>query len=177
MERGGVAQQVRQAATLTAELAAQSEEKISAVCDHPLGLRDESAEKGNVEPRVPRDPFSFSDTEVTTSPSLVTGTSGLADLAGRFRERRGPRRESKPRCDSSGTRWQRSCDEVESTGGHAMMKRRSMGTLLKTGELHTEDSSTSQEDAVMFGNERPRAPRKPQPCLRRDPELLRQSNW
>ena len=39
-----VAQQVRHAAVLTAELAAQSEKKIAVVCGHPLGLRDEPAE-------------------------------------------------------------------------------------------------------------------------------------
>ena len=39
-----VAQEVRRAAALTAELAAQSEKEISAVCDQPLGLRDELAE-------------------------------------------------------------------------------------------------------------------------------------
>ena len=38
------AQQVRRAAALSAELAAQSENKVSAVCDHTLGLRDELAE-------------------------------------------------------------------------------------------------------------------------------------
>ena len=36
-----VAQQVRRAAALTAELAAQSEKKVAAMCDHPAGLRDE----------------------------------------------------------------------------------------------------------------------------------------
>ena len=56
-------------------------------------------------------------------------------------------------------------------------ERRTMGTLPKRDELDTEASSTSKEDAVKFGNERPRAPWKPQPCLRRDRELLRQSNW
>ena len=38
-----VAQQVRRAAALTAELAAQSEEKVAVVCDHPPGLHDEPA--------------------------------------------------------------------------------------------------------------------------------------
>ena len=36
-----VAQQVRRAAALTAELAAQSEKKVSVVCDQPPGLGDE----------------------------------------------------------------------------------------------------------------------------------------
>ena len=39
-----VAQQVRRAAALTSELAAESEKKVAAVCDHPPGLRDEPAE-------------------------------------------------------------------------------------------------------------------------------------
>ena len=39
-----VAQQVKRAAAFTAELAAQSERKVSAMCDHPPGLRDEPAE-------------------------------------------------------------------------------------------------------------------------------------
>ena len=39
-----VAQQVRRAAALTAELVAQSEEKVAVVCDHPPGLRVEPAE-------------------------------------------------------------------------------------------------------------------------------------
>ena len=38
-----VAQQVRRAAALTAELAAQSEEKVAVVCDHPPGLHNEPA--------------------------------------------------------------------------------------------------------------------------------------
>ena len=38
-----VAQQVRRAAALTAELAARSEEKVAMVCDHPPGLHDEPA--------------------------------------------------------------------------------------------------------------------------------------
>ena len=35
---------MRRAAALTAELAAQSEEKVAVVCDHPPGLHDEPAE-------------------------------------------------------------------------------------------------------------------------------------
>ena len=38
-----VAQQVRRAAALTAELAAQSEKEVTAVCNHPLGFHDEPA--------------------------------------------------------------------------------------------------------------------------------------
>ena len=39
-----VAQQVRRAAALTAELAAQSKGKVAVVCDHPPGLREEPSE-------------------------------------------------------------------------------------------------------------------------------------
>ena len=39
-----MAQQVRRAAALTAEQAAQSEEKVAVVCDHSPGLRDELVE-------------------------------------------------------------------------------------------------------------------------------------
>ena len=39
-----VAQQVRRAAALTAELAAPSEKKVAAACDHPPGLREEPSE-------------------------------------------------------------------------------------------------------------------------------------
>ena len=39
-----MAPQVKRAATLTAELAAQSERKVAVVCDHPQRLRDEPAE-------------------------------------------------------------------------------------------------------------------------------------
>ena len=39
-----VAQQVRRAAALAVELAAQSEAKVAVVCDHPPGLRDELVE-------------------------------------------------------------------------------------------------------------------------------------
>ena len=58
-ERAKVAEQVRRAAALTAELAAQSEKEVSEVCSHPLGLHDEAAA---VTPQPP------------CSPSLVTGS-------------------------------------------------------------------------------------------------------
>ena len=38
-----MAEQVRRAAALTAELAAQSETEVSEVCSHPPGLHDELA--------------------------------------------------------------------------------------------------------------------------------------
>ena len=52
-----MAEQVRRAAALTAELAAQSEKEVSEVCSHPPGLLDEAAA---VTPQP------------TCSPSLVT---------------------------------------------------------------------------------------------------------
>ena len=54
-----VAEQVRRAAALTAELAAQSEKEVSEVCGRPPGLHDEAAA---VTPQS------------TCSPSLVTGS-------------------------------------------------------------------------------------------------------
>ena len=54
-----VAEQVRRAAALTAELAAQSEKEVSEVCSHPPGLHDEAA-AGTPQP--------------TCSPSFVTGS-------------------------------------------------------------------------------------------------------
>ena len=54
-----VAEQVRRAAALTAELAAQSEKEVSEVCSHLPGLHDEAAA---VTPQP------------TCSPSLVTGS-------------------------------------------------------------------------------------------------------
>ena len=54
-----VAEQVRRAAALTAELAAQSEKEVTEVCSHPPGLHDEAAA---VTPQP------------TCSPSLVTGS-------------------------------------------------------------------------------------------------------
>ena len=53
-----VAEQVRRAAALTAELAAQSEKEVSEVCSHPPGLHDEPAKTGNVTSLVTISPFS-----------------------------------------------------------------------------------------------------------------------
>ena len=44
-------------AALTAELADQSENKVSVVCDHPLGLRDEPAKPDTVTPLTTSSPF------------------------------------------------------------------------------------------------------------------------
>ena len=71
-----VAEQVRRAAALTAELAAQSEKEVSEVCSHPPGLHDEAAA---VAPQP------------TCSPSLVTSkplqtSQGLLSFSGKFHE-------------------------------------------------------------------------------------------
>ena len=54
-----VAEQVRRAAALTAELAAQSEKEVSEVCSHPPGLHDEPAKTGSVTSPVTISPFSL----------------------------------------------------------------------------------------------------------------------
>ena len=82
-----VAQQVRRAAALTAELAAQSEKKVAVVCDHPRGLRDEPAEHitapnkgaGGSHPQAEMIQHSL-----FASPLLPTG-KGFFNLAGGFR--------------------------------------------------------------------------------------------
>ena len=78
-----VAEQVRRAAALTAELAAQSE-KVSEVCSHPPGLHDEAAA---VTPQP------------TCRPSLVTSNSlqtsqGFLSFSGKFRQRQ-PRSDTR----------------------------------------------------------------------------------
>ena len=70
-----VAEQVRRAAALTAELAAQSEKEVSEVCSHPPGLHTAAA----VAPQP------------TCSPSLVTSkplqtSQGLLSFSGKFHE-------------------------------------------------------------------------------------------
>ena len=84
-----MAQQVRRAAALTAELAAQTEKKVSAVCDQPPGLSDEPAVHieapnmgaGGSHPQakmmqeasaVPAAASNFSSTPVASSPFLET---------------------------------------------------------------------------------------------------------
>ena len=79
-----VAEQVRRAAALTAELAAQSEKEVSEVCSHPPGLHDEAAA---VTPQP------------TCSPSLVISNSlqtsqGFLSFSGKFRERQ-PRSDTR----------------------------------------------------------------------------------
>ena len=79
-----VAEQVRRAAALTAELAARSEKEVSEVCSHPPGLHDEAAA---VTPQP------------TCSPSLVTSkplqtSQGFLSFSGKFRERQ-PRSDTR----------------------------------------------------------------------------------
>ena len=50
--------------TRPAELMAQSEDKVSVVCDHPPGPRDEPAKPDNGTPLAPSSPFSLSDNAV-----------------------------------------------------------------------------------------------------------------
>ena len=73
-----VAEQVRRAAALTAELAAQSEKEVSEVCSHPPGLHDEAAA---VTPQP------TCSTSLVTSNSLQT-SQGFLSFSGKFRERR-----------------------------------------------------------------------------------------
>ena len=79
-----MAEQVRRAAALTAELAAQSEKEVSEVCSHPPGLHDEAA-------AVTPQPI--------CSPSLVASNSlqtsqGFLSFSGKFRERQ-PRSDTR----------------------------------------------------------------------------------
>ena len=79
-----VAEQVRRAAALTAELAAQSEKEVSEVCSRPPGLHDEAA-------AVTPQPI--------CSPSLVASNSlqtsqGFLSFSGKFRERQ-PRSDTR----------------------------------------------------------------------------------
>ena len=82
-----VAQQVRRAAALTAELAAQSEKKVAVVCDHPLGLRDEPAEHitaPNMEAGGSHPQAEMMQHSPFANPLLPTG-KGFFNLAGGFR--------------------------------------------------------------------------------------------
>ena len=71
-----MAEQVRRAAALTAELAAQSEKEVSEVCSHPPGLHDEPAKTGNVTSPVTNSPFSLvaSSSLAPSDSSLPAGT-------------------------------------------------------------------------------------------------------
>ena len=98
------AQQVRRAATLTAELAAQSESKVFEVCSQPPGLCDEPAAERSFEPVAAKSSHLVSNSPPCSSLSLSTsetaanmlpatdkllqGTGGLKHSAGSFRATR-----------------------------------------------------------------------------------------
>ena len=78
-----VTQQVRRAAALTAELAAQSEKEVSAVCNHPLGLF-------RAKPPATGSPFSLTDTTTVRNPlsaaqRLLTVDRALVNFVAGFR--------------------------------------------------------------------------------------------
>ena len=85
-----VAQQVRRAAALTAELAAQSEKEVSAVCNHRLGFHDEPAAALSAKPPATGRPSSLTDTATVRNPlpaaqRLLTVDRGLVNFAAGFR--------------------------------------------------------------------------------------------
>ena len=81
-----VAEQVRRAAALTAELAAQSEKEVSEVCSHPPGLHDEPVNTGNVTSLVRNSPFSLAaSSSLAASDSSLPAGSGFFNHAGGFR--------------------------------------------------------------------------------------------
>ena len=79
-----VAEQVRRAAALTAELAAQSEKEVSEVCSQPPGLHDEPAKIGNVTSPVTNSPFSLvaSSSLAASDSSLPAGTGFSSHTGG-----------------------------------------------------------------------------------------------
>ena len=86
------AQQVRRAAALTAELAAQSESKVFEVCSHPPGLSDESLVAAsphlvNDSPSCSPLPLGVRETPASTLPVNTKPLQGarVSHLAGSFR--------------------------------------------------------------------------------------------
>ena len=79
-----VTEQVRRAAALTAELAAQSEKEVSEVCSHPPGLRDDAAVV------APQSTCSLS--HVASNP--LQTSQGFLSFSGKFRERQ-PRSDTR----------------------------------------------------------------------------------
>ena len=81
-----VAEQVRRAAALTAELAAQSEKEVSEVCSHPPGLHDESAKTDSVTSPVTISPFSLvASSSLAASDSSLPAGTGFFNHTGGFR--------------------------------------------------------------------------------------------
>ena len=74
------AQQVRRAATLTAELAAQSENKVFEVCSQPPGLYDEPAAERSVEPPAAKSSRLVSDSPPCSPLSLTTSETAASTL-------------------------------------------------------------------------------------------------
>ena len=105
-----VAQQVRRAAALTAELSAQSEEKVAMVCDHPLEIRHEPAE--HIEAPDMGAGGSHPQAEIMQhSPSASVSSSRQQG-------------KTKLRCgNNSRVKSVKSCGEVETTGKHAPRKK------------------------------------------------------
>ena len=86
------AQQVRRAASLTAELAARSESKVFEVCSHPPGLSDESLVTVglhivNDSPPCSPPTLGMSETQANTLPVTTKPLQGarVSHLAGSFR--------------------------------------------------------------------------------------------
>ena len=89
------AQQVRRAAALTAELAAQSESKVFEVCSHPPGLSDEplvavSSHVVNDSPPCTPPSLGMSETPANMLPVTTKPLQGhrVRHLAGSFRTTR-----------------------------------------------------------------------------------------
>ena len=74
------AQQVRRAATLTAELAAQSDSKVFEVCSQPPGLYDEPAAERSFEPLAGKNSHLVSSSPPCNSLSLSTNETAANTL-------------------------------------------------------------------------------------------------
>ena len=86
---------MRRAAALTAEQAAQLEQKVSVVCDHPPGVHNEPAAAPSAMPQVAGSPFSLSDTATVGNPFPATRgpfsrERGVVNFTGGFRGARLP---------------------------------------------------------------------------------------
>ena len=80
-----VAEQVRRAAALTAELAAQSEKEVSEVCSHPPGWHDEPTKTGSVTSPVTISPFPLvASSSLATSDSSLPAGTGFSNHTGGF---------------------------------------------------------------------------------------------
>ena len=157
-----MAQQVRRAAALTAELAVQSEKKTAAVCDQPPGL-DELA--GHIEapnmgaggshPQVAMMPDSWATYKCPSASNNQAATTASSET------NRIPANQSVPRCSTSfihtgsvDTFARSELDEGRVTAkkphraGTASWseERRSMGTLPKTTDSHAENKRKLRDE-------------------------------